>query len=265
MRTPSLPPSSNLAGLILRRVEAKLEEALGRGKGRSAEASQAASRGKGKGKARGRKMRQGEEFRRRYNADGFSGGRRPSGPVLNPPAQGNTASPAFANPSSGQGGFRVADIPFISQDNPNGAGSDYVNGSLNCGPASMAMLARAFGMGGGMSDAQLVNHFNMMDGTRTGTTTIESMMEMARSLGKSPTQVENSDLSFTDKALAAGQPVVAFGDLGYGNHYVVVTGKDAQGNYTLRDPADPSRTSLSPEQFKRFMEAGEGGWQMAVG
>src|SRR5689334_13158335 len=62
-----------------------------------------------------------------------------------------------------------ANIPQINQLHPNGAGRGY-DGSKDCAPAVVAMLARATGGGGNLSDAALIKQLGQglvgPDGTK---------------------------------------------------------------------------------------------------
>lgn len=105
----------------------------------------------------------------------------------------------------------LLEVPYISQFRPNGADSDYFNGSANCGPTSMAMIGRFYGYGSGMTDAQLVTHLNLADGKATGATNADGIKKMAAILGKPVAHRLGADLAFVDRSLADGKPVTARG------------------------------------------------------
>src|SRR5690349_17613443 len=64
-----------------------------------------------------------------------------------PPAHsGTSGTSGTAGPSPVSGGSANAGkVPYINQYRPAGAANGYTNGPSNCGPTSMAMIARAFG------------------------------------------------------------------------------------------------------------------------
>lgn len=175
-----------------------------------------------------------------------------------PPASGEPTTP----PTSESGLLKV---PYISQFRPAGAGADDINGGSNCGPTSMAMIGRYYGYGSGMTDAQLVTHLNLADGKATGATNADGIKKMGATLGEPVAHRLGADFAFVDQALAAGKPVAARGIFTSVRHYIVVTGKNAQGNYTVNDPASSSRKVLTPEQLSAFIRKHPEGAFFSVG
>jgi len=168
--------------------------------------------------------------------------------------------------------------PYINQYNPAGAANGYVNGDANCGPASMAMIARAFGMGGTMSDAQLINYLGGKGGTTSDGTNVNGISAMAQTLGLGAETRGGADTAWIAEQIKAGKMVVANGDyyamaphadpakVGTGGHYVSVVGMDANGNFIVNDPADKNVGTVSPEALARFIRGNRnGGYQIAVG
>ena len=168
-------------------------------------------------------------------------------------------------------------VPYINQYRPVGAERGYSNGPSNCGPTSMAMIARAFGYGKGMSDAQLINHLGKIGGTTSAGTGINGIAAMARAMGKkAQTKGPGPQLEWMKEQLKAGKLVVANGDYHAmpphqnesrtSGHYVCVAGLDAHGNFIVRDPADQHVRTITPQQMAHFIRSNpNGGWQISIG
>lgn len=158
----------------------------------------------------------------------------------------------------------AGEVPLIDQRWPNGAsGGNYWNGNANCGPTSAAMVARALGLGGGMSDAALVMQLGRAGGTTAAGSSPEQVAQMMRSLGVSSHVVEDPSLAQLDAALAWGKPVIVNGDYfatgvngrngaQESGHFCVVTGRDANGNYIVNDPWMGQRVVFSPQAMTNF-------------
>ncbi|HEY9724741.1 MAG TPA: C39 family peptidase [Oscillatoriaceae cyanobacterium] len=182
-------------------------------------------------------------------------------------------APAPAKPSLG-------DAPYINQYKPEGAAQGYTNGPSNCGPTSMAMVARAFGWGKDLSDAKLINTLGAAGGTTGDGTGVQGIAQMAKKIGQ-PAEVHgpHADTDWIAKQLKAGKLVVANGDyfalpphdasrIGQGGHYLLVVGMDDQGRFILNDPADASinHKAFTAGQLAHFINGNtNGGWQIAIG
>jgi hypothetical protein len=168
-------------------------------------------------------------------------------------------------------------VPYINQYRPVGAERGYSNGPANCGPTSMAMVARAFGYGGAMSDAQLINHLGRIGGTGSNGTAVNGIVAMARAIGKQATvKGPGPDVEWMKEQLRAGKLLVANGDYyampphqneaRTSGHYVTVAGLDERGNFIVRDPADQNVRTITPSQMAHFIRSNpNGGWCIAVG
>lgn len=202
---------------------------------------------------------------------GDVGGARPGG---KPSALGlDQAAPVRdgAAPAAG-------DAPYINQYHPAGEANGYTNGGSNCGPTSMAMIARAFGKGEGMSDAQFINHLGAKGGTSANGTGVNGIGAMAASLGLGSETRAGADVGWIAEQIKAGKKVVANGDyyamaphgnagkVGTGGHYVAVVGQDADGNFIVNDPADKNVRTVSPADLAQFIKGNaNGGYQISVG
>ncbi len=168
-------------------------------------------------------------------------------------------------------------VPYINQYRPVGAENGYSNGPSNCGPTSVAMMARSFGYGKGMSDAQLINHLGRIGGTTSAGTGINGIAAMARAMGKSATtKGPGPNLEWMKEQLRAGKLVAANGDYHAmpphqnegrtSGHYVTVAGLDSKGNFIVRDPADSNVKTITPAQMAHFISSNpNGGWQISIG
>ena len=181
-------------------------------------------------------------------------------------AEESDLAPATAATPVGQPNAQDPASFYLTQNatdwNPNGS----IN--ANCGPASLAMAAAAFGLlpeGTSMADPE-----NLIETVRekmTGNRDIHQLtgdgdvMNGAQALGMNSRPV--ASISEVDQALAKGEMVVAGGDPsaysnGSGGHFVLITGRDASGGYVMNDPAYTGQPGvvLTPEQFAGFFGSG---------
>jgi hypothetical protein len=196
-----------------------------------------------------------------------------------PATGGTTGGAPIGTGDFGQGW----QVPWISQLNPSGSEFGYSNATANCGPASMAMIARANGWGTGLSDAQLINQLGAIGGTTAEGTSINGIAAMAQAMGKGadiqglPELGTQGMLNWVDQSLAAGKNIVANGDFysepgrdpsqGPSGHYIDVVGKDENGNYKIRDPWSKEITTMTPDQLINFLKNNpvNHGYAVAVG
>lgn len=218
------------------------------------------------------------------DAAGAPGGAAPGGANAAAPGGANAAAAPTGvtgqNPvgDAGAQGTTQGGVPFISQYNPNGADGGYTNGAANCGPTSVAMIARAFGKGGDLSDAQLINKLGQAGGTTAEGSSINGIVAMANEVGlKAETHGPHADIGWIDQQLAAGKKICANGDYyaepghdGGGRqsgHFLVVAGKDSNGNYLIQDPADGKERSMTAQELTKFMNSNpiNGGYAVSIG
>ncbi|MDB5101632.1 MAG: hypothetical protein JWM80_6053 [Cyanobacteria bacterium RYN_339] len=176
-----------------------------------------------------------------------------------------------------QRAYQPARAPEIDQYHPNGEDQGYYNGSANCGPTSMAMIARAFGWGGDLSDAKLINSLGAAGGTTAEGTSVNGIVAMARAIGKSGEIKQGADAAWIRDQLEGGHLVVANGDyyamaphdngrnIGQGGHYVAVIGLEGD-RFIVNDPADKNVHLVSGPDLETFIRSNRnGGYQIAVG
>lgn len=171
-------------------------------------------------------------------------------------------------------------VPYINQFEPGGKDGSYTNASSNCGPTSMAMIARSMGYGADLSDAQLINQLGQMGGTTSDGTGVNGIVAMANGIGQNAEmRGPGPNTDWIAQQLKAGKQVVANGDyfamgdhnrdkIGQGGHFVAVVGLDEQGRFLVNDPADSgiSPRAFSASELSSFIGANtNGGYQVAVG
>jgi hypothetical protein len=191
--------------------------------------------------------------------------RNPHRPAIRP---ANTLGVGMAaNPRA------LANLPHINQLNPAGAGPGF-DGAKDCAPAVVAMLARAAGTGGNLSDAELIKELGQglvgPDGTEP------------KDL---PQMLERAGLPVAGKALAGkytDQDVAQHLQQGHSliaqveatdergttsSHYVTVQGMTPQGNYVVSDPLAEGPYELSPQQLRSRIRGAppDGGMLVPVG
>jgi predicted double-glycine peptidase len=140
----------------------------------------------------------------------------------------------------------------------------------------MAMIARAFGYGAGLSDAKLINQLGAIGGTTEEGTSVNGITRMAQAIGlKAAVQGPGPDVAWIAQQIRAGQMVVANGDYyemdahrnvnRTSGHFVAVVGMQGD-NFIVNDPADQAVHTVSPEELARFIRSNtNGGYQVSVG
>jgi hypothetical protein len=219
---------------------------------------------------------------------GGSGSMAPSGGTLSRGGSGSTGAPAMnavalvdgaSMPAAAQGtsGERYP-VPYINQMNSDGWEDDW-NALSNCGPTTLAMIAKGFGMGEGMSDGALVNELASSIGMGSEGVGYAGMQAMGEHLGLTSEANAGSDVEWIRQQLEAGNLVAANGDRSVtleneqppyasgtagGGHWIAVTGMTPEGNFIVKDPSTTCR-ELTPDELSRFLAANEahGGYSVA--
>lgn len=160
----------------------------------------------------------------------------------------------------------VGRVPEINQNNPVGNDGNYWNGSSNCGPASLAMIARAVGYRGDLDDADLVmNLYRLANTDGDNGTGVPNMEAALQKMGlQTETSWHSANVDKMAAQLEAGNMIVANGDFyalgvpGRANssdagHYIVVEGMDGNGNFIINEPWDGRQYSVSRGQMQQFL------------
>lgn len=162
----------------------------------------------------------------------------------------NTAGAAV--PMASPAGKWAKAIPVVEQ-----------NGAKDCGPAAVAMLMRGLGQGQGLSDSELVSKIGSDSLKRNGIdistqgTRPRTMVDMLNAANMQVVGV-GVDASQMDQYLNNGNKLVAQIDADSNSattgdaHWVVVDGKDAQGNYSVKDPIRGAITMTAQELQQGF-------------
>jgi hypothetical protein len=164
-----------------------------------------------------------------------------------------------ANKQSGsielkQQGWRY--MPHINQLDPKGAGKHY-DGSKDCAPAVVAMLAHGYGRTGNLKDADLIKELGQGLTDRNGT----EPRQVARMLERVGIPVAGKALAgrYDDRDvnehLRKGHMLIAQvearGESGKNSsHYVLVRGKAPNGNYIVSDPMAKQPYEVTPAQLR---------------
>src|SRR5215470_14240362 len=98
---------------------------------------------------------------------------------------------------------KAPDVPFVSQIQPAGASGSY-DGSMNCGPAVLAGIAKGHGLAGVLSDADLIEELVGVAGTTSMGTTGNGMIAALDWMGMETSASQGADLDWIDNELASG-------------------------------------------------------------
>lgn len=151
---------------------------------------------------------------------------------------------------------------------------DHPGANQNCGPATLSMMLKKNGLANGRSDGELVADMAEQAGTNVnGYTGPYQWVETARANGLKVTDPipANSDPNSVDtewmkSELDQGKSVIANLRVPLGDHFLVVTGHDGQGNFYVADPSDTSRTVVSEQWLKDAIASNSnGGFYFSVG
>jgi hypothetical protein len=164
------------------------------------------------------------------------------------------------------------DVPYINQMSSDGWEDDW-NASSNCGPTTMAMIAKGFGLGQGTSDGAMVNQLANSIGMGSEGVGYTGMQAMGEQLGLSSEVNAGSDVDWIRQQLEQGNMVAANGDRSVtlqnedtpyasgsmgGGHWIAVTGMTPEGNFIVKDPSTTCR-ELTPDELSRFLATNDHG------
>jgi hypothetical protein len=133
--------------------------------------------------------------------------------------------------------------PVISQQYPKGRAPGW-QGDKRCGPATMAMVARAFHRDARLNDAQLIEALDLADdGVENQATTPGGIVRMADTLRLRAKLHPGFDGAWVRRVLRRGGLVIALGrprflpptDAHTGGHFVAVVGVTKGGRYLIND------------------------------
>lgn len=171
------------------------------------------------------------------------------------------------------------EVPYINQLTSDGW-EDNWNAQSNCGPTTMAMIAKAFGFGRQWGDGYLVNWLGGKAGVGAQGVGWDGVKTMASAAGLSSTHRAGNDTQWILAELQAGRLVAANGDrsvcmqnggnpdtwgYGGGGHWIAVVGF-ANGKFKVLDPSSDCR-ELTPSELKRFFDTRvpDGGHMVSIG
>lgn len=162
-------------------------------------------------------------------------------------------------------------VPYINQLSSDGTADDW-NEQYNCGPTTMAMIAKAFGFHrDDWKDGTLVNFLGNAAGVDDNGAGWPQEQQMAQAAGLTASApMYGDDLNWVRSQLAAGKLIAANGDRAVtldhasfndgvtGGHWIVVTGVLPDGNFSVLDPSTDCK-ELSPSELQRYFDTRDGG------
>ncbi|RKG67086.1 LysM peptidoglycan-binding domain-containing protein [Corallococcus sp. CA054B] len=187
-----------------------------------------------------------------------------------PSAPGNPSGPA-------RPGERYP-VPFIKQMSSQGTEDDW-NQQSNCGPTTMAMILKGYGIGTEMSDGAFINQLGQGVGITSAGVGYSDIQRMAANNGLTSEVNPGTDVGWIEQQLASGNLVAVNGESNVmlqnesppftsgsfsGGHWIAVTGMTAEGNFIVHDPSS-TVTELTPAELQRFLgEHQYGGYSVAI-
>ncbi|WP_158626463.1 MULTISPECIES: C39 family peptidase [Corallococcus] len=188
------------------------------------------------------------------------------GPVA-PGSPGGTARPGERYP-----------VPSIKQMSSEGTEDDW-NQQSNCGPTTMAMILKGYGIGTDQSDGAFINQLGQGVGITSAGVGYADIQRMASNNGLSSEVNPGTDVGWIEQQLASGNMVAVNGESHVmlqnesppftsgsfsGGHWIAVTGMTPEGNFIVHDPSS-TVTELTPAELQRFLgEHQYGGYSVSI-
>ncbi|RKH50515.1 C39 family peptidase, partial [Corallococcus llansteffanensis] len=162
-------------------------------------------------------------------------------------------------------------VPYIKQMASAGSEDDW-NQQSNCGPTTMAMILKGFGIGTELSDGALINQLGTGVGITSAGVGYMDIQQMATNNGLTSEYHAGSDVAWIQQQVESGnlvavngesnvmlqneEPAFASGSFS-GGHWIAVTGMTPEGNFIVHDPSS-TVTELTPAELQRFLAEHEG-------
>ncbi|WP_375757908.1 C39 family peptidase [Corallococcus exercitus] len=169
-------------------------------------------------------------------------------------------------------------VPSIKQMSSEGTEDDW-NQQSNCGPTTMAMILKGYGLGTGMSDGAFINQLGQGVGITSAGVGYADIQRMAANNGLTSEVNPGTDVGWIEEQLASGNLVAVNGESHVmlqnespaftsgnfsGGHWIAVTGMTPEGNFIVHDPSS-TVTELTPAELQRFLgEHQYGGYSVAI-
>ncbi|WP_174461882.1 C39 family peptidase [Myxococcus sp. CA056] len=193
------------------------------------------------------------------------------------PTPGATPTPGSTPSTPSAPGERYP-VPYINQISSEGTEDDW-NRFSNCGPTTLAMILKGYGLGEGLSDGAFINQLANSIGMGAEGTGYVGIEQMAANQGLTSETHAGSDTAWIQQQLEAGNLVAVNGESSVmlaneqppnasgtfsGGHWIAVTGMTPEGNFIVHDPSSTCR-ELTPDQLSRFLaEHHAGGFATAI-
>lgn len=166
-------------------------------------------------------------------------------------------------------------VPYINQLTSEGGADDW-NRLSNCGPTTMAMIAKAFGFHRDWLDGSLVNWLGNQAGVGGDGVGWDGVQTMASAAGLRSSHRSGDDVEWIRSELQKGHLVAANGDravtlqnggnpetwgYGTGGHWIAVVGIASNGDFLVQDPSTDCKR-LSPSELRRYLNTRAGGGEL---
>lgn len=178
------------------------------------------------------------------------------------------SSPEPAGTSTPREEWRVGEVPFLYQTDPQWASHPYAGGTVEksgCGPTCLSMAYAALTGRVDLDPAAMADFSERRGYTVDGMTEWALMTEGAAELGLVSRELP-ADADAVREALTAGRPVICSvrpGDFTTTGHFIVLAGLTEGGEVTVRDPNSPERSS-HPWDLERVLAQCANLWALSV-